>query len=137
MKSGIRRSKCRSYEVSGECQYGENCVYSHELLDCRSGIFVAASAVVSALDLRGENELGFPQYPPNATFSYFFFNFPYLSRLEDFILKGVLSVPARHMEALNQAFTKPNNYVYMFVSAQNSKLIHVAATRRVKRRRCA
>lgn len=137
MKSGIRRSKCRSYEVSGECQYGENCVYSHELLDCRSGIFVAASAVVSALDLRSENELGFPQYPPNATFSYFFFNFPYLSRLEDFILRSVLSVPVRHMEALNQAFTKPNNYVYMFVSAQNSKLIHVAATRRVKRRRCA
>ena len=46
-------------------------------------------------------------------------------------------MPARHMEALNQAFTKPNNYVYMFVSAQNSKLIHVAAARRVKRRRCA
>ena len=77
-----------------------------------------------------------PDYPHD-TYSYFFFNFPYLSRLEDFILKGVLSVPARHMEALNQAFTKPNNYVYMFVSAQNSKLIHVAAARRVKRRRCA
>lgn len=89
------------------------------------------------MDLRKENELGFPHYPPNATFTYFFFNFPYINRLADFVLKGVLSVPMRHMDALNQEFTKPNNYVYMFISAQNSKLIHVIFMMMLKRRGCA
>lgn len=89
------------------------------------GFLPCSDRVVAALDLRNENELGFPQYPKNTTFSYFFFSFPYLNRLADFIMKGVFSVPIRHVDSLNKAFTQPNNCVYMFVSAQNSKLIHV------------
>lgn len=34
-------------------------------------------------------------------------------------------VPDCHIDAINQAFDKHNSHVYFFVSAQNSKIIHV------------
>ena len=75
-----------------------------------------------------------PQYPYGSVYgfscfldlrSYFFFCFPYLSRLAEYILKQEFFIPTPYIEAVNAAFDLPNSHVILFISAQNSKLIHV------------
>lgn len=48
----------------GECQYGENCVYSHETLDMRGiSLYSFIILLVAALDLcRNENDLKIPSF---------------------------------------------------------------------------
>lgn len=80
--------------------------------------------VVAALDRRTPREMNMPDYPHD-TYSYFFFNFPHLNVLSDSILNEEFAIPSRHIEKVNEAFDKPHNHVYFFISAVNSKLIHV------------
>lgn len=84
--------------------------------------------VVAALDRRTPREMNMPDYPHD-TYSYFFFNFPHLNVLSDSILKEEFLIPSRHVEKVNEAFDKPHNHVYFFISAVNSKLIHVGDDR--------
>lgn len=61
MKTGIRRNKCHSFETTGECQYGENCVYSHDTLDMRCMSCFINMTLVAATDLcRKERDLNIP-----------------------------------------------------------------------------
>lgn len=59
------------------------------------------------------------------SYSYFFFSFPHLNELADFITNDEFMVPEEHIDAINEAFSKHHPHVYFFISVQNSKLIHV------------
>ena len=100
-------------------------------------ICISMITLVAALDLcRNENDLKIPSYYnarqisfiyhiiPNS-YSYFFFSFPFLNQIADFVSNSEFMVPDCHIDAINQAFDKHNSHVYFFVSAQNSKIIHV------------
>lgn len=70
----------------------------------------------------------------HSSYSYFFFSFPYLNQLAEFVATGEFAVPAIHIDAINAAFDKHNSHVYFFISAQNSKLIHVCLMLEMHRR---
>lgn len=59
------------------------------------------------------------------SYSYFYFSFPHLNELADFITNEEFMVPEEHIDAINQAFSKHHPHVFFFISVQNSKLIHV------------
>lgn len=65
-------------------------------------------------------------FSPSLTrYAYFFFSFLHINQISHNAINSEFSVPVEHMDAINAAFDKHNSHVYFFVSAQNSKLIHV------------
>ena len=71
--------------------------------------------------------MNMPDYPKD-TYSYFFFCFPHITTLSDFILRGEFAVPSRCVDKVNEAYDKPQNHVYFFVSLLSSKFIYVGLT---------
>ena len=79
--------------------------------------------------------MNMPDFPTDS-YSYFFFCFPHIMTLSDFILKGDFAIPSRHVDKVNEAFDKPRNHVYFFVSVLNSKILHVSLAIGFNARRC-
>ena len=59
------------------------------------------------------------------SYVYYFFNFLSMNRLAECIKKGNFYIPERHIDKLNEAYDRSSGCVYIFVSSQSSKLIHV------------
>ena len=51
--------------------------------------------------------------------------FPDITRLGECIKSGTFQIASQHVEALNNAYNRCNGCLYLFVSVQGSKLIHV------------
>lgn len=69
-------------------------------------------------------------------YSFFFFTFPAIARLAECIKNGTFQISSEHIESLNKAYDRCNGCVYLFVSLQSSKLIHVLDWFVLNRRVC-